>query len=353
MIELLGLTKQELEKLLLSWGEKRFRAGQLYDWLQKGANFSQMYTLPASLKQNLSENCIAQSAEILQVYESKIDETKKFLFSFQDGHIVEGVLMRYHYGNTLCISTQIGCRMGCAFCASTLEGLSRNIRAAEMLSMVLLVNRRYQTEHQRGVTNIVLMGSGEPFDNYDEVVSFLRLVSSSEGINISLRNISLSTCGIVPNIRRFTQENLPITLCLSLHAPNDEIRRKTMPIANAYSMDEILSACQSYSEKTGRRWIIEYALVSHVNDEIAHAFELANKLKHTNCHVNLIPLNPVKERALTAPQREKIEAFLAVLTKHGISATVRRQMGNDIEGACGQLRRRYIKDINGHGENEK
>ncbi|MBQ3864701.1 MAG: 23S rRNA (adenine(2503)-C(2))-methyltransferase RlmN [Clostridia bacterium] len=344
MIELLSLRKTELEELLLSWGEKRFRADQVYDWLYKGAACSEMHNLPGSLRERLEEECISQNARILETYTSKLDETRKFLFALTDDQVVEGVLMRYHYGNTLCISTQVGCRMGCAFCASTLEGLSRNLTAAEMLSMVLIVNRAYAGEQGRGVTNIVLMGSGEPFDNYEEVVRFLRRVSDPEGIQISLRNISLSTCGLVPGILRFAKEGLPVTLCLSLHAPNDTIRQKTMPVSRVYSMEETLRACRTYAETTGRRLIFEYALVSGVNDAPEHAHELARKLKGINGHVNLIPLNPVRERALNAPDRKQVQQFLEILTKDGISATVRRQMGNDIQGACGQLRRRYLEE---------
>jgi 23S rRNA (adenine2503-C2)-methyltransferase len=254
---------------------------------------------------------------------------------------VEGVLMRYKYGISLCISTQVGCRMGCRFCASTLEGRVRDLTAGEMLGEILSANRMLEAEKNR-VSHVVLMGSGEPLDNYDAVIRFLRLMKEEDGIQLSLRNISLSTCGIVPKMYELAEEGLPVTLCVSLHAPTDEIRRKTMPIAYSWSIGEILDACRNYIRKTGRRVIFEYALSDGLNAEEAHAEQLARLLRGMQCHVNLIPLNAVKERELKGIDEEKVRRFLKVLQDNGISATRRREMGDDIEGACGQLRRKVI-----------
>ena len=253
--------------------------------------------------------------------------------------------MRYKYGDTLCVSTQVGCRMGCAFCASTLEGRVRNLTPGEILGQVVAANRHIQAQNaERRIHNIVLMGSGEPFDNYDNVVEFLRLVNSPTGLNISIRNISLSTCGLVNRIYDFIREGLPLTLSLSLHAPNDAIRQKIMPVANAYPYEDVIAACKKYSEETGRRVVFEYALIRNVNCEVRHAEELARRLRGMRCHVNLIPLNAVKERNLEAPTKQDVAAFLKRLELKNISATVRREMGADIDGACGQLRRKYISE---------
>ena len=253
--------------------------------------------------------------------------------------------MRYHHGDTLCVSTQVGCRMGCAFCASTLDGRVRNLTAGEILGQVVAANGHIRKQDpERRIHNIVLMGSGEPLDNYDNVVKFLRLVNDPRGLNISLRNVSLSTCGLVRKMYDFAAEGLPVTLSLSLHAPNDEIRRRIMPVANAYPISEVLDACRYYVEKTGRRVIFEYALIKNVNCETKHAEELARRLRGLQCHVNLIPLNDVKERNLEAPSKQDVAAFLKRLELKNISATVRREMGADIDGACGQLRRKALQD---------
>ena len=347
----MGLTGDELERFVTeNLKQSRFRAGQIAGWLARGADISEMTNLSAALREQLAQIAVANPVGIAKSIQSKLDETEKYLYALPDGNLIEGVLMRYHHGDTLCVSTQVGCRMGCAFCASTLEGRVRNLTAAELLGQVVAVNRHIQSaDPQRRVHNIVLMGSGEPLDNYDNVVRFLRLVNDPKGLNISLRNISLSTCGLVRRMYDFAREGLPVTLSLlpvtlslSLHAPNDEIRRKIMPVANAYSYEEVLTACKYYIEQTGRRVIFEYALIKNLNSEVRHAEELARRLRGMRCHVNLIPLNDVKERKLEAPDRRTVEAFLKRLELKHISATVRREMGADIEGACGQLRRKAI-----------
>lgn len=340
MIEFMGLYPEELKDELAKMGEKPFRAKQIFSWLHKGAHFSEMTNLSLGLRQKLEQTGVDQPVSIRETRVSQLDGTQKFLYALRDGNCIEGVLMRYHYGATLCVSTQVGCKMGCRFCASTLDGCVRNLTAAEILGQVQCANAAMDGER---VHNIVLMGSGEPLDNYDEVVRFLRLGSHPEGLNIGLRHISLSTCGLVPQMRRFAQEGLPVTLSLSLHAPNDAIRRELMPIANRYSMEETLDACRYYIEKTGRRVVFEYALVDGVNAMEECAVELAQKLRGMQCHVNLIPLNTVKERNLFGVTENQVRAFLDVLEKRHISATRRREMGDDIEGACGQLRKKVLQ----------
>ena len=344
-IQLLGLNRGELEAFVCGeMGESRFRVAQIAQWLARGADIDGMTNLSAKLRERLKAVAVANPVRMLQAYRSQIDETEKFLYGLEDDNVVEGVVMRYHHGDTLCVSTQVGCRMGCAFCASTLEGRVRNLTAGEILGQVAAANVHIQREDpQRRIHNIVLMGSGEPLDNYDNVVKFLRLVNDPEGLNISLRNISLSTCGLTRRMYDFAGEGLPVTLSLSLHAPNDEIRRRIMPVANAHPYGEVLAACKNYIEKTGRRVIFEYALIRDLNCEVRHAEELARRLRGMRCHVNLIPLNDVKERNLHAPSREDVAAFLKRLQLKNISATVRREMGADIEGACGQLRRRVLE----------
>ena len=332
----------ELKAALAQMGEKPFRAGQLFSWLHKGARFDEMTNLPLSLREKLKAVGVDQPVEIREKRVSQLDGTRKFLYALRDGNCVEGVLMRYHYGCTLCLSTQVGCRMGCRFCASTLDGCVRNLTAAEMLGQVQCANRTLSGEER--VHNIVLMGSGEPLDNYEQVVRFLRLVSHPEGLNIGLRHISLSTCGLVDQMKRFAQEGLPVTLSLSLHAPNDTIRRQLMPIANRYTIDETLDACRNYIEKTGRRVVFEYALVDGVNASPACAEELSSRLRGMQCHVNLIPLNTVKERNLFGVTEAQVRVFLETLEKRHISATRRREMGDDIEGACGQLRKKVMEE---------
>lgn len=321
-------------------GLPAFRGKQIFRWIHQGADFDGMTNLSLALREQLKQTAVAQPVTIIEERRSKIDDTTKFLFGLKDGNCVEGVLMHYHHGDTLCISTQVGCRMGCTFCASTLDGCVRNLTPGEMLGEVLCANR-FLGERGR-VHNIVLMGSGEPLDNYDNVMKFLRLLREPEGVQISLRNVSLSTCGIVPKMYQLAQEDLPVTLCVSLHAPNDEIRRQTMPIARAYPMEDVLEACRNYIAKTGRRVIFEYALVGGVNCEEKHAVELASRLRWMQCHVNLIPLNVVEERDLKGVTEATVRRFLETLERLHISATRRREMGDDIEGACGQLRRKTI-----------
>ncbi len=342
-----GLTSMsipELEQLMQELGQPRFRAKQVFEWICRSAAPQEMTNLPKTLRDKLSELHFGGAS----IYDKRIsakDGTIKYLFRLEDGNIVEGVLMSYHYGNTMCISTQVGCRMGCAFCASTLEGCIRNLEAGEMLSFIACAEKDvpHGEDRKRTVTNIVLMGSGEPLDNYDEVVKFLRLVSAPEGMNISPRNISVSTCGLVPQLMRFTKEAPHVTLSVSLHAPNDDIRDRIMPINHKYKTAELLNVAKYYAEETGRRVIFEYALIKDVNSSEKEARELASRLKGINCHVNLIPLNHVEERHLLGVTREDAERFAVWLQKYGISATVRREMGSDIDGACGQLRRKTLQ----------
>lgn len=278
--------------------------------------------------------------------ESRIDGTRKYLLALSDGNLIETVLMRYHHGNSLCLSTQVGCRMGCAFCASTIGGMVRNLKASEILGELYAVLR----DIGERIGHLVLMGSGEPMDNYDEVVRFLRLVSDENGQNLSLRNITVSTCGLPEGIRRFAKENMPVTLALSLHAADDETRRKLMPVANRYALKEVLAACDAYFDETGRRVTYEYSVVRGVNDNEEEAKKLARLLAGRNAHVNLIPVNPVTERGFQRPNRETVLAFQKTLVKNGINATIRRELGSDIDGACGQLRRKYREENERKGE---
>ena len=339
MLELLSLSREELAQAVQEMGQSAFRGKQLFKWLHAGVPFEQMSNLPAAFRAQLRETCMDQSVHVIERIESQIDGTMKLLYRLHDGHVIEGVLMRYKHGNTLCLSTQVGCRMGCRFCASTLDGCARNLTAGEMLGQIVCANG-VLAEGER-VHNVVLMGSGEPLDN---VCRFLRLVREEGGVCIGLRNISLSTCGLADRMRAFAEENLPVTLSLSLHAPNDEVRRQLMPIANRYSMDEVLDACRYYIEKTGRRVIFEYALVHGMNASPLQARELAGRLRGMQCHVNLIPLNDVPERGLTGVSEREVDAFRRALEACHISVTRRREMGDDIQGACGQLRRKYLSD---------
>ena len=338
--ELLGLFPEELGTELAEYKLPAFRVKQLFTWLHRGAAFDQMTNLPKALREQLAKRYIGQPVTILEKRVSQLDGTVKMLYALPDGNCIEGVLMRYHHGYTLCVSTQVGCRMGCVFCASTLNGCVRNLTPAELLGQVHCANTLIEDGH---VGNIVLMGSGEPLDNYDSVCRFLRLVSHPEGLGIGIRHISLSTCGLVPQMKRFAEEGLPVTLSLSLHAPNDAIRRQLMPVANAYKMEDVLEACRYYIEKTGRRVIFEYAL-NEINSKPEHAAELASRLRGMQCHVNVIPLNAVEEKALRGADEAAITRFMQELEKRHISVTRRREMGDDIEGACGQLRRHYLEE---------
>ncbi len=348
MQNLMDLSIEEIAALLAQWGEPKFRARQVESWIDKGVKPLEMTNLPQGLRARLAELPWG-GVEIVEKRQSAIDDTAKYLFALEDGNIIEGVLMRYHHGNTLCLSTQVGCRMGCAFCASTLEGRVRNLNHGEMLGQVLAVERDEADNpknagRNRAVTNLVLMGSGEPLDNFEQVVRFLwRVSEAGEGKpNISPRNISLSTCGLVPEIRRLPQEAPHITLCISLHAHDDETRSRLMPINNRYPIDQVLQAARFYQQSTGRRIIFEYALIAGVNDRNEDVLGLSQRLKGIPCHVNLIPLNPVKERSLNGSSRAAAAQFARRLGEQGLSATVRRELGTDIEGACGQLRRRVL-----------
>ncbi len=341
------LSYAELETLVLSLGEKKFRAKQLYEGLTKGKAISEITSLPAAFKGRLLEEYENAPLTVKETFYSA-DGTEKYLFEYADGNLVEGVLMKYKYGYTQCVSTQVGCRMGCKFCASTLGGLIRNLTAGEILCQILTVNALHKGEvagqsSARAVTNVVLMGSGEPLDNYDEVLKFLKNVTAEGGICISARNISLSTCGVVPKMYRLAEEGIPLNLTLSLHATDDESRARTMPIAKTYKIAEILKACQYYFQKTGRRYYFEYTLIEGENCDEEHARALIALLKGKPCHVNLIRLNEVKERTLKATGEKEAYRFLGYLEKGGISATLRRQIGADVGGACGQLRASYIK----------
>ena len=322
-------------------GEKKFRAKQIYEWLHVKCvdDFSEMTNLSKNLRDRLEESYEIPSVHMLKRQVSKQDGTNKFLFQLQDGHVVESVLMRYHHGNSVCISSQVGCRMGCKFCASTIGGLERNLKASEMLGQI------YQIQKISGerVSNVVVMGTGEPLDNYDHFVRFVHLITDEHGLHISQRNITVSTCGIVPNMKRLAEERLQITLALSLHGSTQEKRKQLMPVANKYELSEVLEACDYYFEQTGRRITFEYSLVAGVNDTEEDARELIRLLKPRNCHLNLIPVNPIKERSFLKPSKKSAENFKNIFEKQKINVTIRREMGSDSDGACGQLRRRYVE----------
>lgn len=340
-----SLYLEELEEELGQLGEKSFRAKQIYQWVHQklAADFEDMSNLSKALREKLRQQYTLTALNPVEVKISKIDGTRKYLFRLSDGNVIESVWMQYHHGNSVCISSQVGCRMGCRFCASTLDGLERNLTAGEMLDQIY----RIQADTGERVSNIVIMGSGEPMDNYDNVVRFIRLISHDQGLNISQRNITVSTCGIVPGIRRLAKEGLSVTLALSLHAPNDEVRKTLMPIANKYRIQEILAACQEYFEETGRRLTFEYSLVSGVNDNLEEARALASLLKGMHGHVNLIPVNPIQERDYVQSDRRAIEVFQHYLESQKIAVTVRREMGRDINGACGQLRKSFMDEEKG------
>ncbi|MBQ7831429.1 MAG: 23S rRNA (adenine(2503)-C(2))-methyltransferase RlmN [Clostridia bacterium] len=344
------LSYAELESLVLSLGEKKFRAKQLYEGLMQGKSILGITSLSKAFKERLLEEYENEPVRIKETYFAQ-DGTEKYLFEYADGNLVEGVLMKYKYGYTQCVSTQVGCRMGCKFCASTLGGLIRNLSAGEILSQILVVNALHRLDasgqggQARAVTNVVLMGSGEPLDNYDEVLKFLRNVTAEGGICISARNISLSTCGIVPKMYRLAEEGIPLNLTVSLHATDDESRARTMPVAKAYKISEILKACDYYFKKTGRRYYFEYTLIAGENCDELHARALIDLLKGKPCHVNLIRLNEVKERDLKALDDKSAYRFLGMLEKGGLSATLRRQIGVEIGGACGQLRANYLERV--------
>ncbi len=339
-IDIKSKTIEEMKELLSEWGEKPFRAAQIFGWLheKRVSSYEEMTNISKALRERMEAECELTAVKEIDRLES-IDGTKKFLFELSDGQAIESVLMKYHHGNSVCISSQAGCRMGCRFCASTLGGLIRNLTASEMLEQI------YEIERITGenISNVVVMGTGEPMDNYDNLVRFVRILSAKEGKNISVRNITVSTCGIVEGMKRLAEENLPLTLALSLHAPNDEVRKQLMPVANKYKLEDVLAACDYYYEKTSRRITFEYSLVEGINDSVECAKELSQKLKGKNCHVNLIPVNPIKERDFKKSRNAAIQNFKNTLEKNRINVTIRREMGSDINAACGQLRRSHTR----------
>jgi len=340
MVDIKSFNKKELEEYILGLGEPKFRARQLYDWMHRkmARSFDEMSNLPKSLKEKLTGECEYVSLRIERVQESKIDGTRKYLFALSDGNLIESVFMKYKFGNSVCVSSQVGCRMGCRFCASTIDGVERNLKPSEILDQIYAISR----DTNEKVSRIVVMGSGEPLDNYDNVLKFVRLLSDENGLNIGQRNITVSTCGIVPNIDRLSDEKLQINLAISLHASNQEKRQQLMPIANKYSIDELIEACKRYFDRTGRQLTFEYSLVGGVNDFDEDADELSQLLSGLNCVVNLIPVNPIKERDFVESTKERVRDFQKRLEKRNINATIRREMGRDIDGACGQLRRRHL-----------
>ena len=340
MIDIKSYTLAQLEEYLLSIGEAKYRAGQIFEWIHKKniKDIDEMSNISAKLRLKLKEDSILLNVEEILYKESAIDKTRKYLFRLPDGNIIESVFMRYKHGNSVCISSQVGCRMGCRFCASTLDGLLRNLSTSEMLDQI------YKISLSTGerVSNIVLMGAGEPMDNLDNVLKFIEIINSEQGLNISQRNITVSSCGLVPEIKALADKKLQITLALSLHAADDETRKSLMPIANKYSIKEVLEACRYYFDTTKRRVSFEYGLVAGVNDTKEEALKLSRLIKNMQAHVNLIPINPIKERDYKEPAHKNVLAFKQVLEKSGIQVTVRREMGRDIDGACGQLRRSFM-----------
>lgn len=338
-----SLTLSELTEELKSAGEKAFRAKQMYDWMHRKLvrDFDEMTNLSGEFREKCRDRYALTVLRAVQVQESKLDGTRKYLFELADGNVVESVWMRYRHGNSVCISSQVGCRMGCRFCASTLDGLERGLLPSEMLDQIYAIQRHTGER----VSNVVVMGTGEPMDNYDNLLRFLKLLSDENGLNISQRNITVSTCGIVPRMRQLAEEGLQITLALSLHAATDGQRRELMPIANKYSIAELMEACAYYFEKTGRRITFEYSLVGGVNDTDQDAARLSALAKPLSCHVNLIPVNPIRERDYVQSEAARIRAFQNKLEKNGINVTIRREMGRDIDGACGQLRRKHIESL--------
>ena len=335
-----SFTLPQLQEQVKRFSEPAYRAKQLYEWMHRklAADYEEMTNLPKAFREKCREHFIYTALTAVKVQESKIDGTKKFLFALSDGNLVESVWMRYKHGNSVCISSQVGCRMGCRFCASTLNGWERNLLPSEMLEQIYAITRLTGER----VSNVVVMGTGEPLDNYENLLRFLMLLTDENGLHISQRNVTVSTCGIVPGIRRLAEERLQITLALSLHAATDEKRRRMMPIAEKYSLDELMDACTYYFEKTGRRITFEYSLADGLNDTGEDAEALTALIRPLNCHVNLIPINPVKERNFRQSDRRAVEGFKNKLEKNGINVTIRREMGRDIDGACGQLRRSHM-----------
>ena len=340
-IDIKSMSLEELTNFVTNNGFQKFRATQIFDWLGKNVlNFDEMKNIPSDLKNFLKTSCYISVANIEKKLVSRYDKTVKYLFSFNDGECVESVIMNYNHGYSICISTQVGCKMGCNFSATGKNGFFRNLTPSEMLNQIETAQRDLNIR----ISNIVLMGMGEPLDNFDNVVKFLKLVSEDKGLNIGMRHITLSTCGLVPQIYKLAQMHFGINLAVSLHAPNDEVRQRTMPIAKKYSMDELLQACRDYFKATGRRVTFEYSMISNVNDSDAYAKELASRLSGMNCHVNLIPVNTVEGTGYIKSNIKRQKAFIDILAEKNIVATVRRTLGSDINASCGQLRGQHIKD---------
>lgn len=346
MLNLRDLTVKELEEYFVSIGEKPFRAKQVFEWLNRGVDsFDEMSNIPKELRERLSDaeasdDITIGRINILRKQESRTDGTIKYLFQLRESIAVESVFMKYKYGNSICVSSQAGCRMGCAFCASTIGGLTRNLSAGEILMQVIGAER----DTGEKISHVVIMGTGEPFDNYDNIVKFINLVHEPKGLGLSMRNITVSTCGLVPKIMEFARDLPQVNLAVSLHAPNDEVRSRIMPVNRTYNVARLISECKRYTEATHRRITFEYALIAGVNDALGQADELADLLKGMLCHVNLIPLNEVSETGLAGSPKAQVQAFLAQLEARGITATVRRELGSDIDAACGQLRLAHKKE---------
>lgn len=341
-IDIKSMNLKELEEFLVSIGEKAFRGKQIFQWMHQKyvQNFEEMTNISKDLRQKLENETRLYGVKEVEKWVSAIDGTTKYLFELQDGHIIESVLMKYKHGNSVCISSQVGCRMGCRFCASTLDGLTRNLMPSEMLDQIYAIERNTGER----VSNVVIMGTGEPFDNFDNFVKFIELMTHKEGKNLSQRGITVSTCGLVPRIKQFAELETAVNLAISLHAPNDEMRKELMPVANSYSIAQIMEACKYYIMKTNRRVTFEYSLVSNVNDKKEHAQMLSQLLNGVLCHVNLIPVNPIKERDYEKSTLKSIQNFKNLLEKNKINATIRRTLGSDINASCGQLRKSYIED---------
>ena len=342
MPDIRSYTPEQLQEYLVSIGEPKFRANQLFEWLHKRhvSSFDEMTNLSKDLRKKLGQNTALTTLSPLECRISNEDDTRKYLFALADGNIIESVRMKYHYGNSVCISSQAGCRMGCRFCASTIDGLSRNLTASEMLEQIYAIER----DLGEPVGHVVIMGSGEPLDNFDNLIAFLQLISHPQGKNLSHRNITVSTCGIVPKMYELADMHLQITLALSLHGATQEKRAALMPVANKYHINEVIDACGYYFKTTGRRMTYEYSLVAGVNDTDEDASQLIKLLSGAQGHVNLIPVNPIEERDFVQPSAKAAMAFKNKLEKNGLNVTIRREMGRDINGACGQLRRSFIKE---------
>lgn len=345
LTDIKSLYKDELTELLVSRGQQKFRSQQIYSWLHSKSvtSFENMTNLPGKLIEDLRSICYISVANIEKKLVSSYDNTIKYLFSFSDGEYVEAVVMDYRHGYSMCISTQVGCKMGCTFCATGQGGFTRNLTASEMLSQIEAAQRDLNIR----ISNVVLMGMGEPLDNFDNVVRFLRLATDSEGLSIGARHITLSTCGLVPKIYELADLGIPITLSLSLHAPTDEIRSRTMPVNKKYPLSEVFKACRYYADTTGRRVTYEYAMINGVNDSDDCAHQLAHRIKGTLCHVNLIPVNPVQGTGYNPSKDKRMTSFVNVLSKYNVNATVRRTLGSDINASCGQLRGKKLKDKGG------